>query len=393
MTGFTPEQVPVLNGLAREFGVFDHWFCEVPSQTMMNRSFWTAGTSCGATVNLPVSHWLNDNTAETLFDRLEEHGKTWKIYVREPEALSFTALLHWPRLKDKTDLVRPFSEFLTDAANGTLPDFTLIEPNLTTGHADYHPPYARALKEGATYDMDPPSSILSGEAFLEEIYTAYRNMNAPDGANVFNTALLIGWDEPGGTYDHVPPGAVPPPDPAAPPGQFGFTFDRSGYRVPAIIVSPWVARGEVFNDEHRHTSMLATVRKLWNLGEPFTERDKSARPFDYVFSLDEPRDPAVWDVPKAHPAPSDTDWDLVKRELSGLGKAALQSVLALAEKRGIEVPAAVKDPDYQPSPGLSWDVMALISAHFFPRLSLDQEQRAALAQKIESDLGITIPEA
>ena len=34
MTGFTPEQVPVLNGLARGFGVFDHWFCEVPSQRL-----------------------------------------------------------------------------------------------------------------------------------------------------------------------------------------------------------------------------------------------------------------------------------------------------------------------------------------------------------------------
>ena len=47
MTGFTPEQVPVLNGIARDFGVFDHWFCEVPSQTFMNRSFWTAATSSG----------------------------------------------------------------------------------------------------------------------------------------------------------------------------------------------------------------------------------------------------------------------------------------------------------------------------------------------------------
>ena len=53
MTGFTPEQVPVLNGIAREFGVFDHWFCEVPSQTFMNRSFWTAATSSGFVVNSP----------------------------------------------------------------------------------------------------------------------------------------------------------------------------------------------------------------------------------------------------------------------------------------------------------------------------------------------------
>jgi phospholipase C len=42
MTGYTPDQLPVLNGIARDFGVFDHWFCEVPSQTFMNRSFWTA---------------------------------------------------------------------------------------------------------------------------------------------------------------------------------------------------------------------------------------------------------------------------------------------------------------------------------------------------------------
>ena len=48
MTGFTPEQIPVLSGLARGFGVFDHWFCEVPSQTFTNRSFWTAATASGS---------------------------------------------------------------------------------------------------------------------------------------------------------------------------------------------------------------------------------------------------------------------------------------------------------------------------------------------------------
>ena len=55
MTGFTPEQIPVLNGVARGFGVFDHWFCEVPSQTFTNRSFWTAATASGFVVNEPVS--------------------------------------------------------------------------------------------------------------------------------------------------------------------------------------------------------------------------------------------------------------------------------------------------------------------------------------------------
>lgn len=33
MTGHSPEQVPVVSALARGFATFDHWFCEVPSQT------------------------------------------------------------------------------------------------------------------------------------------------------------------------------------------------------------------------------------------------------------------------------------------------------------------------------------------------------------------------
>ena len=30
MTGYAPEQVPVLSAIAKGFGVFDHWFCGCP---------------------------------------------------------------------------------------------------------------------------------------------------------------------------------------------------------------------------------------------------------------------------------------------------------------------------------------------------------------------------
>ena len=74
------------------------------------------------------------------------------------------------------------------------------------GHDDYHPAFGRAMGHGIVAPgMDPPSSILGGEAFLARIYAAYRGMQVPTGSNVWNTTLLIGWDEPGGTYDHVPP--------------------------------------------------------------------------------------------------------------------------------------------------------------------------------------------
>ena len=110
MTGYTPEQVPVLSGLARDFGVFDHWFCEVPSQTFMNRSFWTAATSSGFVVNAPFSNFTQHNDAETIFERLEAHGRTWKVYVYDGSPVSFTALIHMQRLKDRfaTNFV-PFS--------------------------------------------------------------------------------------------------------------------------------------------------------------------------------------------------------------------------------------------------------------------------------------------
>src|SRR5262245_58578313 len=186
MTGYTPEQLPVLNGIAHDFGVFDHWFSEVPSQTFMNRSFWTAGTSSGLVVNSPAKKWFTKNPAETIFERLEQHGKTWKIYVNEMP-LSFHGIIHFSRLKDRlaTNIV-PFAEFERDAAAGTLPDFSLIEPAMISGHGDYHPAFGRSFVGGEAEALDPPSSILAGEAFLERIFNAHSSMTSESGSNVWN---------------------------------------------------------------------------------------------------------------------------------------------------------------------------------------------------------------
>src|SRR5262249_53703483 len=159
-------------------------------------------------INSPVSNFTEHNTAETLFNRLEAHGRTWKVYVQEPMPLSFTGLIHMPRLKDRlaTNFV-PYSEFERDAANGTLPDFSLIEPNMLSGHSDSPPASGGSrLRGDINPPRDPPSSIRGGEAFLARIYTAIRSAASPQGSNVYNTLFFIGWDEPGGTYDHVPPG-------------------------------------------------------------------------------------------------------------------------------------------------------------------------------------------
>ena len=371
MTGYTPDQLPVLNGLARDFGVFDHWFCEVPSQTFMNRSFWTAATSSGLVVNHPMTKWFTHNDTETIFERLETHGKTWKVYVMEPMPVSFTGVIHFSRLKDRlaTHFV-PFAEFEKDAAAGTLPDFSLIEPNMVSGHGDYHPAMGRSFSDKVDLEVDNPSSMLAGEAFLARIFDAYCSATTEGGTNVWNTALLIGWDEPGGTFDHVPPGSVAPPDPAAPVGECDFTFDRSGYRVPAVIVSPWVEPGSVYNDEYRHTSLIATLRTAWGLGEPLTRRDASARTFDHVFSRTSPRHPESWAKVEPHPVPAWTlDNEVVGHGLSVLGKGMGASLIAKARELEIALPAELDDPDTKLPPGLIVRFLRSVAGHFFPLLT------------------------
>jgi phospholipase C len=252
-----------------------------------------------------------------------------------------------------------------------LPDFSLIEPNLMGGHGDYHPAFGRAL--GTSVDaraLDAPSSLLGGEAFLERIFNAYRTSTSESGSNVWNTALLIGWDEPGGTYDHVPPGPAPPPDKDAPAGELGFTFDRSGYRVPAILVSPWIPQGSVFNDEYRHTSLIATLRKVWNLGEPLTQRDASARTFDNLFTLDKSRNPETWATITALPVPEwHLDEDALNKGLSGLGKSIGPGIIEHAKDLGIELPPQLDDPNTELTPSVIVDVIRRAAWHYFPRLA------------------------
>jgi hypothetical protein len=193
----------------------------------------------------------------------------------------------------------------------------------------------------------------------------------------YNTTFFIGWDEPGGTYDHVPPGPVPPPDPSAPAGQCDFRFDRSGYRVPAIIISPWVEEGTVINDEYRHTSLLATLRKVWDLGDAFTDRDAAARTFDHLLSRDTPRDPATWPDFQPRPLP---EWQLTKVQLgevlSTLGKAIGPGLLEHAKQSGLPVPAELTDPDRPPTPKQLVDFIFEIAAKYFPRLVPEDTEEA-----------------
>jgi len=371
MQGHTRDHAPVLSTLARGFAVFDHWFSEVPSQTFPNRSFWTAASSSGLVVNTPPTEYYFHNTAETIFDRLDQHGRTWKVYVLEPCPLSITGAIHTPRLKKHfRNRFVPFAEFEADVAAGTLPDFALIEPNLLSGHADYHPPFGQSLLDGADIPLDPSSAIVAGERFLAHLYDTVKAAPTEGISNVFNTALFIGWDEPGGTYDHVPPPPAVPPDDRE--GQFGFRFDRSGYRVPAILVSPWVAEETVESEEYRHTSMIATLRKVWDLGDtPLSRRDGSARTFDHLFALETPRHPDSWPSVADHGLPELVEDPTTYAEsLGSLARHVVQGLAHLATHEGHDARAS----DYAPDNDFDVPSDAFLSAArtfgriFFPRL-------------------------
>jgi hypothetical protein len=116
--------------------------------------------------------------------------------------------------------------------------------------------------------------------------------------------------------------------------------------------------------------MIATLRKVWGLGDAFTARDDAAAPFDHLLSRDSPRDPATWPDVKALPVPQ-FHMDMVQmgKALSILGKTAGSGMLQLAQHAGVAVPAELTDPNAHPSPEQTIAALRSVAAQFFPRLA------------------------
>jgi DeoR family fructose operon transcriptional repressor len=71
-------------------------------------------------------------------------------------------------------------------------------------------------------------------------------------------------------------------------------FDRYGFRVPAVIVSPYARPGYVRSEILDHTSVLRLVQEKWNL-PPLTRRDAAAAAPLGALDLEGP--PAFLDLP------------------------------------------------------------------------------------------------
>ncbi len=297
MACYTPDQVPVLSALARGFATFDHWFCEVPSQTYANRSYFHAARSNGYVLNgHPPGKFALHNDSPTLFNLLEEAGRSWAVYIDPLQILPATGLIHAQRLAPYfATHFRTIFDFYDEARDGRLPNYSFIEPNMFHPHTDMHP------HSGAKWAEDlhllAPDTLIGGEQLLADVYGAVRSSSNANGSNPLNTALIVTFDEHGGTFDHVPPPAVASPEGGS--TEQNFRFDRLGVRIPTILVSAWVDEKKVVNNTFHSTSVIRTIRDWWGLSGPLTVRDGSAPSFLQVLSRSSPRPAESW--PTASP--------------------------------------------------------------------------------------------
>lgn len=322
MHGFPPETVPVLAGLAHHYGVCDHWYSSVPSQTLCNRCFVHCGTSRGFVNNAPNPKWLLSESV-TIFNRLSEAGIDWRIFYDELDIVPLSRLTQ-PTLWDVPERhFQHMDAFHREAAEGTLPPYSFIEPRFFLNHNDAHPPLEHKFLE--------TSSVSGAELLVHDIYRSIRN-----GKGWNKTMLVITFDEHGGCYDHVVPPPAVPPEPNHPTGEEGFKFDRLGVRVPAIVVSPFTQSGQIAHSHFDHSSLIKTICNRWGLPH-LTERDRAARDLSELLSLDEPRG----DDPELTPLPYQPSAEASEAPLSELQRlilelvAAYEAVLSFSQEGGL----------------------------------------------------------
>jgi phospholipase C len=254
MNYYPVDFLPALHALARDFTICDRWFCSVPGPTWPNRFFALSGTSNGRILmpeglNVPDLGKYFQQTQETLFDRLNDAGKSWKVYYYD---FPSSWLLLRQLLPQNVTHYRRIDDFFDDArTESSFPEFVFLEPK-----------YFGADEN----DDHPPHNVMKGEKFIADVYNAIRSN--PDLWN--STLLVVYFDEHGGLYDHVtPPGAVAPDD-----LQSEYAFDQLGLRVPALLISPWTSR-TVDHTQFDHTSLLKYLTEKWNLG-PLGRRTAAA---------------------------------------------------------------------------------------------------------------------
>jgi phospholipase C len=271
MASLSDDKVPAIHALADAFVLCDNWHAEVPGPTQPNRLYMHAATSFGKAHNLFHQNPLPSFDGPTIYNRVHDAGGTWAVYyhdVRDVDVLS--------KISSDAANIRLFDKrFASDVSGKQLPNYSFIVPRMFNAHGRL------------ANSQHAPEDVRLADNLIADVYETL--VGTPDIWN--ETALIVTYDEHGGYYDHVAPPSknIPNPDgldsspSAADPKAPSFTFDRLGLRVPAIIASPWVAPG-VDSTQYQHTSVLATVKKMFGISSFLTKRDASAATFEGLFT-------------------------------------------------------------------------------------------------------------
>jgi phospholipase C len=234
-----------LSQFARTFTTCDRYFPSILGPTIPNRIF----QLCGQTDR------LDDNVSlcayKTIFDACTRAGVSSRYYYGNVPFLALfpiDALLH----------SRPFSTFISDCQNGSLPAVSFVDPRLT-------------LLFNIGNDNHPESDIRNGDAFLAEVYNAVAASPEWD-----STVLVMNYDEWGGFFDHVPPPRALAPNNTDPDLVDGKAL--LGCRCPCIIASPWTvgapSNPTVNHTVFDHTSVLKMIESVFNV-KPLAPRETS----------------------------------------------------------------------------------------------------------------------
>lgn len=154
---FDITSAPIINTLALEYAVFDHWFCSAPTSTDPNRAFAMSGTSEGTITNFNGTVY----SQQSYFDYLREHNRTFAGYYQDDLwALGYFADLLLP---ENFQYINPLSpNFYTDVAAGNLADFTWLQPRTSTKNGEL-----------PTW-QHPDASVIEGEKLIKQVYEAIR---------------------------------------------------------------------------------------------------------------------------------------------------------------------------------------------------------------------------
>src|SRR6201996_2623298 len=222
---WTQADLPFYYGLARTFPLADRWFSSCLGPTFPNRRFLIAGTARGLIDDAPYD-LLDYPPAGTIFDLLSRNGISWANYHPVPSGHSkVRRYLHHKRRMARRRLeavkrltgvstgqmkkdmqftadifpmgigrymrhVHATDQFFADADAGTLPAFSVVDPDFSA------------------YSEENPQDIRKGESFAAEVINRVMH-----GKGWADTLLIWLYDEHGGYYDHVaPPPAVAPDD-------------------------------------------------------------------------------------------------------------------------------------------------------------------------------------